>query len=59
MLIWDTVEYSILPYKKPGEETDGEMESDGVQLSFLSDSEKLHLAFQNVRVLTIHPNIHH
>lgn len=53
LLIWDTGQYEMLPYRRNIEQvTDEEMsgDSDGSSSlsSSLSDSEKLHAAFQNV-----------
>ena len=53
LLVWDTGEYEMLPYREKVEEvTDDELsgDSDG-DSSNLSDSEKLHAAFQNVSCL--------
>ena len=55
LLIWDTGEYEVLPWRERREkETDDELsdcsEKDVDNTSKLSDSEKLHMAFQNVRL---------
>ena len=55
LLIWDIGEYEMLPYRNEnGHETDDEL-LDGSEIekyasAKLSDSEKLHLAFQRVSV---------
>lgn len=56
LLIWDTGEYEVLPWhEKKGRGTDDEIsdcpEEDTGLTSKLSDGEKLHIAFQNVRSL--------
>ena len=53
LLVWDTGEYEMLPYRENIEQlTDDELsiDSDGASNPFLnlSDSEKLHTAFKNV-----------
>ena len=53
LLIWDTGEYEVLPYREDIEQmTDDELSSDsdgnGSPSTSLSDSEKLHQSFQNV-----------
>ena len=62
LLIWDTGEYEILPYREDVEQvTDDELSdnSDGVgsPVSNLSDSAKLHAAFQNVCSTLDHPQV--
>ena len=62
LLIWDTGEYEMLPYRESIEQvTDDELsgDSDGVSSlsSNLSDSEKLYAAFQNVGVSFAHPQL--
>ncbi len=56
LLIWDTGEYEVLPWHEiKGRGTDDELsdypEEDTDATAKLSDSEKLHIAFQNVRSL--------
>ena len=58
LLIWDTGEYEMLPYHENTEQmTDDEMlgdsDGDGSRSSKLSDSEKLHAAFQKVRYIVV------
>lgn len=58
LLVWDTGEYEMLPYREKVEEvTDDELsgDSDGdcKPSSNLSDSEKLHAAFRNVSVSSV------
>ena len=53
LLIWDTGEYEMLPYREDSEQmTDDELpgnsDEDSRPFSNKSDSEKLHVAFQNV-----------
>ena len=53
LLIWDTGEYEMLPYREPTQrETDDELSptaDEDIDSSLgLSDSQKLHQAFQNV-----------
>ena len=59
LLIWDTGEYEMLPYREKLEEvTDdelsGDSDGDSNPSSNLSDSEKLHAAFRNVSVSSVH-----
>lgn len=54
MLIWDTGEYSILPWRDSGRETDDGLSSaSNVEIhspaSQTPENQKLHLAFQSVR----------
>ena len=55
LLVWDTGEYEMLPYRETVEQvTDDELSGDCSSLtSNLSDSEKLHAAFQNVGVFSL------
>ena len=62
LLIWDTGEYEMLPYHEVTEQvTDDELlgDSDGEsgRLSILSDSEKLHEAFQKVRCTVLYAHL--
>ena len=62
LLIWDTGEYEMLPYRKDVEQmTDDELsgDSDGDISSYsnLSDSEKLHAAFRNVGFSFVHSQL--
>ena len=50
MLIWDTGEYSILPYRDSPVDSDEESIADGSGKSTLKDSEKLHQAFQQRKI---------
>lgn len=59
LLVWDTGEYEMLPYRENVEEvTDDELSGDidreSNPSSTLSDSEKLHAAFRNVGVPSLH-----
>jgi len=54
MLIWDTGEYSVLPWQDSGEESDDDQSSASntethAPVSKISENQKLHVAFQNVR----------
>ncbi|KAF6231611.1 hypothetical protein HO173_010143 [Letharia columbiana] len=56
LLVWDTGEYEMLPYHEnieqvTDDELSGDSDGDCKPSSNLSDSEKLHAAFQNVRCL--------
>ena len=60
LIIWDTGEYEVLPYREDIEQvTDDELsnDSDGNSSpsSSLSDSEKLHQGFRNVGASFSHP----
>ena len=62
LLVWDTGEYEMLPYRDSVEEvTDDELsgDSDGDRnpSSNLSDTEKLHAAFRNVGVSFVRPQL--
>lgn len=51
MLIWDTGEYTILPYHREQKQTDDELSEDsldGGNEPSTSESEKLHRAFKDV-----------
>lgn len=55
LLIWDTGEYEMLPYrenveKMTDDELSGDSDGDSNPSLNLSDSEKLHAAFRNVGV---------
>lgn len=54
LLIWDTGEYEVLPWReKRDKETDDELSDCSIEDTDikpkLSDNEKLHMAFQHVR----------
>ena len=54
-MIWDTGEYSILPYHRRQKNTDDEdscLSDSEHHPTKLSDNEKLRIAFQNVRSLS-------
>lgn len=62
LLVWDTGEYEMLPYREDVEQvTDDEPSDDSDEdrspSSNFSDSEKLHAAFRNVRVPFVGPQI--
>lgn len=62
LLIWDTGEYEMMPYRENIEQmTDDELSGDSDGYSSpslnLSDSEKLHAAFRNVSVFFAHPQL--
>ena len=59
LLIWDTGEYEMLPYRKDieqmtDEELSGDSDGDISSSLNLSDSEKLHAAFRNVGSSFVH-----
>jgi hypothetical protein len=62
LLIWDTGEYSILPYKQKKDAADMDQSRSELSDSSLSDaqgpseSEKLHTAFQQVTSAYIYPS---
>ena len=62
LLIWDTGEYEMLPYREnmeqmTDEELSGDSDGDSIPSPNLSDSEKLHAAFQNVGSSFVHPQL--
>ena len=62
LLIWDTGEYEMLPYREnmeqmTDEELSGDSDGDSSPSPNLSDSEKLHAAFQNVGSSFVHPQL--
>src|SRR4051794_2016333 len=50
MLIWDTGEYSVLPYSGSPRDSDAESDGDGASKATVTDSEKLHQAFQQGKI---------
>lgn len=62
LLIWDTGEYEMLPYREnmaqmTDEELSGDSDGDNIASPDLSDSEKLHAAFRNVGSSFVHPRL--
>lgn len=62
LLVWDTGEYEMLPYHEnieqvTDDELSGDSDGDCKPSSNLSDSEKLHAAFQNVSASFVHPQL--
>ena len=62
LLIWDTGEYEMLPYRETiermtDEELSSESDGDSSPSSSLSDSEKLHAAFRNVGFPLVYPDL--
>lgn len=62
LLIWDTGEYEMLPYREniervTDDELSGDSDGDSSPSSNLSDSEKLHAAFHNVSVSFVHSQL--
>jgi hypothetical protein len=50
MLIWDTGEYSVLPYRGSSIDSDAESGGDEASNATVTDSEKLHQAFQQRKI---------